>query len=156
MSGKTKQMSQIKQLLRLHQQGSTKKFIARSLQISKNTVKSYLDKLANLQIDIPSLLELEDPVLEAQFHSGSPAYKDERYEQFKQRVDYYIEELSRTGVNKQLLWEEYRKDHPDGYGIHSSAITCRSNKLLPNHPWYFFIKQAKNFLLILLERNFIY
>ena len=116
MSGKTKQMSQIKQLLRLHQQGKAKKFITRSLQMSKNTVKSYLDKLANLQIDIPSLLEMEDPVLEAQFHSGNPAYKDERYEQFKQRVDYYIEELSRTGVNKQLLWEEYRKDHPDGYG----------------------------------------
>ena len=116
MSGKTKQMSQIKQLLRLHQQGKAKKFIARSLQISKNTVKSYLAKLANLQIDIPSLLELEDPVLEAQFHSGNAAYKDERYEEFKQHVDYYIEELSRTGVNKQLLWEEYRKVHPNGYG----------------------------------------
>lgn len=116
MSGKTKQMNQIKQLLRLHQQGNTKKFIARSLQISKNTVKSYLDKLANLQIEIPSLLELEDPILEAQFHSGNPAYKDERYKQFIQNVDYYIEELSRTGVNKQLLWEEYRKDHPNGYG----------------------------------------
>jgi len=117
MSGKTKQMSQIKQLLRLHQQGKTKKFITRSLQISKNTVKSYLDKLANLQIDIPSLLEMEDPVLEAQFHSGNPAYKDERYAYFKEQVDYYIKELRRKGVTKHLLWEEYRKDTPEGYGL---------------------------------------
>ena len=88
MSGKTKQMSQIKQLLRLHQQGRAKKFIARSLQISKNTVKSYLEKLDNLQIDTATLLEMEDHILEAQFHSGNPAYKDERYEHYKTQVDY--------------------------------------------------------------------
>jgi transposase len=133
MSGKTKQMSQIKQLLRLHQQGKAKKFIARSLQVSKNTVKSYLDKLANIQIDIPSLLEMEDPVLEAQFHSGNPAYKDERYEQFKQRVDYYIKELSRTGVNKQLLWEEYRQDYPNGYG-HSQFCYHLSQQQVASKP----------------------
>jgi len=117
MSGKTKQMSQIKQLLRLHQQGKAKKFIARSLQISKNTVKAYLDKLVNIQIDIPTLLELEDPVLEAQFHSGNPAYKDERYEYFKEHMDYYLKELNRKGVTKHLLWEEYRQDNPKGYGF---------------------------------------
>jgi len=117
MSGKTKQMSQIKQLLRLHQQGKAKKFIARSLQISKNTVKAYLDKLINIQIDIPTLLELEDPVLEAQFHSGNPAYKDERYEYFKEHMDYYLKELNRKGVTKHLLWEEYRQDNPKGYGF---------------------------------------
>ncbi|MBK8642559.1 MAG: hypothetical protein IPN15_10215 [Saprospiraceae bacterium] len=29
-------------------------------------------------------------------------------------MDYYIEELRRTGVTKTLLWHEYRVDHPDG------------------------------------------
>ncbi|PIG97905.1 hypothetical protein CS542_06615 [Pedobacter sp. IW39] len=45
MAGKAKAMSQIKQL-RLHQQGDSIKSIARILGISKNTVKSYLIKLA--------------------------------------------------------------------------------------------------------------
>lgn len=45
MAGKIKPMSQIKQLLILHEQGNGKKAIARILGISKNTVKSYLSKL---------------------------------------------------------------------------------------------------------------
>lgn len=40
MAGKPKGMSQIKQLLQLHQQGKGIKSIARSLGISKNTVKA--------------------------------------------------------------------------------------------------------------------
>ena len=56
MAGKPKPMSQIKQLLQLHEQGKNKKFIARSLGISKNTVKTYLAKLASSSLDKQSLL----------------------------------------------------------------------------------------------------
>ena len=45
MAGKPKSMSQIKQLLLLHQQGKGKKTIARLLGMSKTTVKVYLQKL---------------------------------------------------------------------------------------------------------------
>ena len=38
MAGKAKAMSQIKQLLRLHQQGGSIKQIARSLGMSKNNI----------------------------------------------------------------------------------------------------------------------
>ena len=40
MTGKLKPMSQIKQLLQLHEQGKSIKFIDRNLGISKNTVKA--------------------------------------------------------------------------------------------------------------------
>ena len=62
-------MSQIKQLLRLHTQGYSIKAIARTLKISKNTVKSYLHKLQMPSMDPDELLKLEDPVLETKFHS---------------------------------------------------------------------------------------
>jgi len=42
MAGKTRPMSQIKQLLQLHKQGMKLNTIARTLGISRNTVKSYL------------------------------------------------------------------------------------------------------------------
>ena len=42
MAGKPKPMSQIKQLLQSHERGKGIKSIARSLGISKNTVKTYL------------------------------------------------------------------------------------------------------------------
>ncbi|AIM35469.1 hypothetical protein KO02_01435 [Sphingobacterium sp. ML3W] len=44
MVGKPKQMSQIKQLIRLYQDGNGIKTIARSLGMSKNTVRSYLKR----------------------------------------------------------------------------------------------------------------
>ncbi len=115
MAGKPRPMSQIKQLLQLHQQGKSIKFIARSLGISKNTVKAYLAKVSLSQLDIQSLLALDDPIMEAKFHAGNPAYKDERFEHLKANLDYFSKELGRVGVTKQLLWEEYRSDYPGGY-----------------------------------------
>ncbi|MEX0681260.1 MAG: helix-turn-helix domain-containing protein, partial [Balneolales bacterium] len=68
MAGKPKPMSQIKQLLRLHQQGAGKKHIARTLSISRNTVKAYLEKVTGSGWDVEQLLALEDPVLLQRFH----------------------------------------------------------------------------------------
>ncbi len=79
MAGKPKTMSQIKQLLRLRQQGHGKKKIAGILCIGINTVRTYLRKLEGLDEDIETLLALEDPVLNARFHAGNPSYKEERY-----------------------------------------------------------------------------
>ncbi len=115
MAGKPKPMSQIKQLLRLHKEGKGNKSIARILGISKNTVKSYLQKVKHSKLDVDALLQLEDPVLESKFHPGNPAYKQERYKYLKSNFDYYTKELQRTGVTKNLLWEEYKSGYPDGY-----------------------------------------
>lgn len=123
MAGNPKPMSQIKQLIILHQQGKGRKSIARTLGISKNTVKAYLNKLHVLEN--PSrgqgwtcnqLINLADPELEATFHAGHPAYKEaDRYEDFKARLPYLQKELKKTGVTRRLLWEEYRRECPGGY-----------------------------------------
>src|SRR5690606_806362 len=133
MAGKPKPMSQIKQLLILHQQGKGIKTIARSLGISKNTVKAYLFKYDALdkqgvKNSAESLLKLESPELEARFHPGNPAYKEERYEHLKTHIDYYLKELGRTGVNKRLLWEEYRESNPDGYGYSQFCFHLQQQK----------------------------
>ncbi len=116
MSGKTKPMSQIKQLLQLHKKGESRKQIARIIGVSKNTVKVYLQKLYLLKMDIDELLALEDPELEKKFHGGNPAYKDPRFEYMKQKFDYYEKSLRCVGVNRKSLWEEYRELYPAGYG----------------------------------------
>lgn len=133
MAGKPKPMSQIKQLLILHQQGKGIKTIARSLGISKNTVKAYLAKhdalvTQGVKNSTESLLKLESPELEAKFHPGNPAYKEERYEHLKTHIDYYLKELERTGVNKRLLWEEYRESNPDGYGYSQFCFHLQQQK----------------------------
>ena len=109
-------MSQIKQLLQLHKQGMKINTMARTLNISRNTVKSYLHKLSLLDIDIDMLLALDDPILEGRFHAGNPAYSDGRFDYFKSHLDYYQRELKRKHVTRRILWQEYRAEQPQGYG----------------------------------------
>lgn len=124
MAGKPKPMSQIKQLIILHNQGKGRKTIARTLGISKNTVKAYLEKLKMLQnpskgkgFSSRQLIKLADPELEAKFHPGNPAYKEvDRYEDFKSRLPYLQKELKKPGVTKYLLWQEYKQQYRGGYG----------------------------------------
>jgi transposase len=115
MAGKPKRMGQIKQMILLRQQGNGVKTIARELGISKNTVKTYLQKIEALKANTEELLRLDDPVLEIKFLAGTPSYKQDRYDEIKSNLDYYFEELKKPGVTRHLLWEEYRAEHPDGY-----------------------------------------
>lgn len=121
MAAKPMPMSQIKQLLRLHSRGAGKKHIARSLQISRNTVKSYLCKLSEAGWSTEELLELDDHELERRFHSGSRAYKDDRFADFAERTDYFAKELRRVGVTQLLLWQDYRLAR--GYFGHMVPLT---------------------------------
>ena len=115
MAGKPKRMSQIKQLIRWHGQGVGIKTIARELGMSKNTVKSYLAKFEEGNLDFQTLLTLDEPVLEAKLFAGTPSYKEERYTHLKDNLSYLAGELKKTGVTRQLLWKEYREAQPDGY-----------------------------------------
>ncbi len=115
MAGKPKPMSQVKQILRLHRQGKGIKTIARAPSVSKNTVKDYIQKAKASDLLMEVLLALEDPVLEGKLNPGNPAYKDVRYDQLKPQLDYFSKELKKTGVNRQVLWDEYKAGSPDPY-----------------------------------------
>ena len=115
MAGNTVVMSTIKQLIQLHRQGFGKKPIGRMLEISKNTVKTYLAKIKASPLDLDKLLAMEDPELEAHLHAGNPAYKQTRYDLFKEMLPYLVRELSKTGVTKYLLWQEYCEKYSDFY-----------------------------------------
>ena len=118
MSRKPKPMSQVKQILRLHHRGKGIKTIAKTLSISKNTVKGYVRKVNAGTLAIEALLALEDPVLEGKLWPGNPAYKDQRHEQLKPHLAYYCKELGKVGVTRLLLWEEYKtgSTYPYSYG----------------------------------------
>lgn len=133
MAGKAKAMSQIKQLLRLHKQGDSIKSIARTLGVSKNTVKSYLIKLATGKLAVTELLALEDPVLESKFHAGNPAYKDPRFEHLSAHLESYRKQLGQVGVTRKLLWEEYIIDYQQGY-CYSQFCFHLQQQLLARRP----------------------
>ena len=118
MAGTVKEMSLIKQVLQLKQRGESNRGIARQLPINKDTVNGYMQTVEANGWQIEDLLQTDDPVLEGMFHAGSPAYTDERMKEFLRLLPYFREQLSnrKLHVTRQLLYDEYRKTHPDGYG----------------------------------------
>ena len=121
MTGKTKEMSKIKQLLIMHRDGASNRSIARVLGMDKETVNNYVNKAKALPEGLEGLLRLEDPELGRRLHSGNAAYSDPRFNKFREMLPYIEGELRRKGVTLRLLWEEYRAEHPEGYGLRSSG-----------------------------------
>ena len=118
MAGTTKEMSLIKQVIQLKQLGVSNRGIARKLPINKGTVNGYFQMIEANGWKLEDLMQVDDPILERMFHAGNPAYTDERMQEFLRLLPYFRDQLtdSRNHVTRQLLWEEYRKTHPDGYG----------------------------------------
>lgn len=115
-------MHQIKRVIEFHLQGHSIRQIERLSGISRNTIREYLRRLQASGRSLNELLKLEDEVLLSIVQSD-PIEKnlggkiiDERYRVIEDRLEYYKSELSRRGVTRQLLWQEYRQDHPQGYG----------------------------------------
>ena len=93
MANRTINMEVIKQIGILNKLGYGKKAIARELNLSKNTVKSYLAK--------------DDQVTE----QGQNSRRDALFDFFP----YVKKELTKPGVTRQILWGEYRLKHSEGY-----------------------------------------
>lgn len=116
MAGKTKDMSEVRKVLQLHEQKVSNRKIAKQLGLDKNTVNRYIATLSNLKMKVSDLLRMEDPELEKMFFSGSPAYTDERMDTFLEELPYYRDQLKDKHVTRLLLYEEYKARHPEGYG----------------------------------------
>jgi transposase len=107
-------MRKIRDVLRLSAEGLSIRQIAGSLTVGRTTVQAYLDRARDAELVWPlppgmSDTELERLVYPRTAHdvSNRAALPDWAY---------IHRELRRKGVTLSLLWEEYRADHPDGYG----------------------------------------
>ena len=80
MAGKTKSMSQIKQLLLLKKQNVSNRKAALQVGMDKETVNNYVRKANADPLGIDGLLKLDDPVLEHRLKGGNAAYPDERFD----------------------------------------------------------------------------
>ena len=107
-------MRRIRELLRLRfEVGLSTRLIATSLGISKGAVGDYLQRVQVAGLGWPLPEDLDDTALERRLFPGPPPSKAPRAEPDWAAVD---RELRRKGVTRSLLWQEYRAEHPDGYG----------------------------------------
>jgi transposase len=114
--GKPKRMDQIINVLKTYEETGSIKGTARRCNVSKNTVRGYLSLTAAYDADLAVVLELSTEQLRQVLYPDKVRPMMGRKAVFDAKIDYWIKELSRVGVNKQLLYEEYKEEHPDGYG----------------------------------------
>ena len=109
MAQKPIAMEQLKQVLQLHKDGISIREIARRVGIDRNTVRKYLSRLkAEESIS-------EGGLAEQAYDNDLLELEAERLRQITLHFTGAEKELSKTGVTRQLLWQEYLEQHPDGY-----------------------------------------
>jgi len=109
-------MRKIKEILRLHfEQKLGQRQIARSANMSQSTVHDYLARFQAAGLGWPLPEELDEDGLEnALFPAGAASSRPPRqplpdFAHIRQELEQHRD------LTLQLLWEEYRNGHPDGY-----------------------------------------
>ncbi len=114
MSGKKLSMRKTVEVARLKAAGLSIRKISRSCNIARSTVSDYLSRLKVAGLSWPFSPDLTAEALDALLFTGA----EYRGRDSKRPVPEWSEvhkELRRKGVTKQVLWEEYLADYPDGY-----------------------------------------
>jgi transposase len=116
MANKTISMTQLKRIIQLKFEGLSKLSISQKLGIHRKTLNDYLFKLESTGKSYGELLkQSESDLAELVFSTNNTRTADSRLTALESRFSYYIKELTRPGVTRQILWEEYKMSQPDGY-----------------------------------------
>ena len=117
MANKTILMNRIRQILRLYTQGTSKKKISELTSSSRNTVKKYIAKFCVQRLTYDVLMQMNDHDLELLFGYVGPVVEDKRLAHLQSLLPQMEKDLKRKGVTILLLFEQYKKEYPGGYGI---------------------------------------
>jgi transposase len=107
-------MRKLREILRMHLGlGMSSRAIARSCDLSPSTVSGYLGRarVAKLSWPLPPELDAEEPLVRLLFpdeHHPVPSRPEPDWARIHS-------ELRKKHVTKQLLWEEYKAQQPNGY-----------------------------------------
>jgi transposase len=109
-------MNKVREIIRLYEQCNlSQRSIARALYISRPVVNEYIRKIRASGLDYQATQEIDDDALLEIIEGGQKSHS-ERYQVLRRKFEYLVKELKRTGVTLERLWQEYREEHPDGYG----------------------------------------
>ncbi len=118
-------MRQIREILRLKDSGCSDRGIARSVKVSKSTVKKCLDRASDAGLIWPLPEEMSDGALEELLYPAAQSV----LMQAKQTgfdCESIHKELKRKYVTLALLWKEYESENPQPY---SYSQFCKKYKV---------------------------
>lgn len=116
MANKTKRMDQIRLILRTYQSTRSIKQTARLTCTARNTVRFYLRAIEKANIDLSQVSCLTDHQLGDHIGATPDSTVDSRVVNFEGLVNDWLKELTKKGVTRHLLWQEYRAKYQNGYG----------------------------------------
>ena len=112
MGAKRLPMRKLREILRQkYERRMGHRAIARACGVGVGTVSEYVRRARQAGLSWPLPSDLDDRTLEAQLFTAAEPDRD----RVPPDVARIHEELKRTGVTLQLLWEEYAEVYPDGY-----------------------------------------
>ena len=109
-------MQKLREILRLKQQCNlSNRAIGAALGISHTAVRKHLEASNARGITYHLVAELSDGDLQSLLGTED-AEDDPRLKTIHSNMAYYVRELTRVGVTRHLLWQEYKQTYPEGYG----------------------------------------
>lgn len=112
MPTKRLSMRQLREILRLRLQANLSvRQIHRSLRVSVGAVSKVLNKAQEIGIDWPTVALLDDVQLASKFYPQADTRQSTEFEMPDWREVH--QELTRKGMTKHLLWEEYTQQYPN-------------------------------------------
>ncbi len=115
-------MRKIREVLRLKfAAGLSDRQIALSVDAARSTVRECLQRAQAAGIDWPLPEGVNDAQLEAQLYPAKPASSVGVLPDFA----HVHREMQRAGVTRDLLWREYRAQHPEGVGYTAFCVRYR-------------------------------
>ena len=117
-------MRKIEEVLRLHHAGRrSNREIAQAVRVSPTTVADYLRRARQAGLTWPLADSLTERAVEAALFPPAAASRVQRPEPDWAAVH---RQLGRSGVTLELLWQEYRERHPDGYQYSAFCLHYRA------------------------------
>jgi transposase len=109
-------MRKVREIIRLHEEcGLSLRKTAQALSLSRPVINEYYAKCKQQGLTYGVIKGMPDDEL-LKILQAEPRVVAERFIRLAGRFEYFARELTRVGVTRQLLWEEYRRGEPDGYG----------------------------------------
>ena len=109
-------MKQIKEVLKLkYQMNFSYRRIGKSIGISPSTALDYCNRFEILPNQLEEFILLDEDLMYKMLYPEYIAI-EKRSTRPKPDVEYIDKEIRKRGVTYLLLWQEYKEQHPDGYG----------------------------------------
>lgn len=112
-------ITKLKNILRCYQSGIGIKEISVVFHISRNSARKYVRLFQSSGKSIEQLLALPEELLRAELGLDPVRHCEPsaRELELEALLPDYAKQLSRKGMSKARLYEQYHADYPDGYGL---------------------------------------